>query len=293
MSKITAQMVKELRERTGVGMMECKKALSAENGDMEAAIASLKKAGALKAEKKGGRIAAEGLVSVKVANNLAAIIEVNSETDFAAKSDNFQNFVKEVLDYALENKMTQFSDFTGFEDKRLELVSKIGENISVRRIALVEAQENQALGYYLHGGSEFARIASIVKLDVANDELAKDLAMQIAAMKPEYLDKESVPAIRIEKEREIFLAQMKESEANANKPEDILAKIVEGKVNKFVKELTLMGQAFVKDGSQSIESLLKANKAKVLAFERFEVGEGIEKKVDNFAEEVMAQVKNS
>jgi elongation factor Ts len=287
MTQITADMVKELRMRTGTGIMECKKALVESGGDLDKAIEALRKAGQAKAIKKGMRATAEGLVSIALADNnkSAAIVEVNCETDFVAREAGFKQFVLDVAASVLKNKVLEEK----FEETRLALISKLGENISVRRVDFQEVS-NGVIGTYIHGSDDAARIASLVCIDTDDVSLATDLAMQVAAMDPEYLDESLVPEERIAKEKEIFMVQAKE--ANANKPEDILSKIVNGKLKKFIKDITLLGQVFVKDSSQNIAQLLQAKKAKILDYKRFEVGEGIAKKTDNFVEEVMAQVKS-
>lgn len=295
MTQITASLVKELREKTGVGMMECKKALVETNGDIEQAIEELRKKGAAKAVKKGDRVAAEGTTAVAISadNKSGLIIELNSETDFVAREASFKEFAKDVAKIALENKATNVADISGLnlatgktvEETRLALVTKLGENISLRRAEFISAEG--CVVSYLHG--EMARVGALVGINVANEELAKDLAMHIAAARPEYLDESKVPSERLAKEKEILLAQARE--ANADKPDDILEKIITGKVNKFLKEITLLGQAFVKDPNKSITQLLKENNAEVSNFIRFEVGEGIEKKTVDFAKEVAEQLK--
>ena len=291
---ITAALVKELRERTGAGMMECKKALVEADGDIEAAVEAMRKAGSAKADKKAGRVAAEGLVEVVSGEDgkVAAMVEVNCETDFVAKDDNFKSFVDAVARRVLASRPDNVEALsamplndgaeTSVEDARKELIAKIGENMSVRRSALIEAQ-GDCLGVYKHG----ARIAVVVDLKGGDEALAKDIAMHIAASKPLCVRADEVSAETLEKEKEIFAAQAAES----GKPADIIEKMVAGRVNKFLKEVTLLGQPFVKDPDTTVEKLLKGAGAEVLRFERLEVGEGIEKKSENFAEEVMAQVK--
>ncbi len=286
---ITAAMVKELRERTGAGMMECKKALVDSNGDIEAAIEAMRKSGQAKAAKKAGRIAAEGLVVVQSNGSSAAMVEVNCETDFVSKGDDFQGFCTTIVNHVLEQAPASLEDLmaSGLQGKTVEevrgdMIAKIGENISVRRFSLVPA-DGGVVGVYLHG----TRIGVLVKMQGGDEALAKDIAMHIAASRPLCVSAEQVPAETIAKEKEIFMAQAAES----GKPAEILEKMVEGKVNKYLKEITLLGQAFVKDPDQTIEKLLKASNATVVSFERFEVGEGIEKKTENFADEVMQQVK--
>lgn len=291
---ITAAMVKELRERTGAGMMECKKALVETDGDLEAAVEQMRKSGMAKADKKAGRTAAEGLVAIKVTpdNKTAAIVEVNCETDFVTKGEDFQNLVNNVADRVLADKPADLdalmampisdNDSTSIEDTRKELIAKIGENMAVRRFEVIEAQGT--LSYYMHG----SRIGVVIDLEGGDEQLGKDLAMHIAASRPVCVSEENVPADVIQKEKEIFSSQAAES----GKPADIIEKMVEGRIKKFLKEVTLLGQPFVKDADQTVEQLLKSAGATVHRFVRFEVGEGIEKKQENFAEEVMAQAKN-
>ena len=287
--QITAALVKELRERTGAGMMECKKALTASNGDIDAAIEAMRKAGQAKADKKSGRIAAEGLVVIQQAGNVAAMVEVNSETDFVAKGDDFINFCNSVATVALENRITDLeallaADLNGasVEETRKNLIAKIGENINVRRVVLVEGDN---LGVYRHG----ERIGVLTSLTGGDETLARDVAMHVAASRPMCVEESEVPADVLAKEKEILIAQAKES----GKPDNIIDKMIVGRIKKYLKEITLLGQPFVKDPDQSVEQLVKANNAKVEAFVRFEVGEGIEKKEENFADEVMQQVQGA
>lgn len=288
---ITASDVKELRERTGAGMMECKKALVAANGDIEAAIEAMRKAGTAKAAKKAGRITAEGLIDVKVSadGHLAAMIEVNCETDFVGRDANFKSFVNALTQSALDTKTDEIQALAHVtlagsqhtvEQVRQELINKVGENVQIRRLALVEA--TGTIGAYVHGG----RIGALVALSTDNAELAKDLAMHVAASAPQVVSPEHVPEHLIAQEKDIFIAQS----ANSGKPADIVEKMVSGRISKFVNEISLTGQPFVKDPSVSIGQLLKSAKADVLQFVRFEVGEGIEKPVEDFAEAVMAQI---
>eukprot|EP01126_Amoeba_proteus_P004200 TRINITY_DN11416_c0_g3_i1.p1 TRINITY_DN11416_c0_g3~~TRINITY_DN11416_c0_g3_i1.p1 ORF type:complete len:304 (+),score=39.63 TRINITY_DN11416_c0_g3_i1:950-1861(+) len=301
MTQISAAQVKELRERTSVAMMECKKALVEANGDMDAAIDILRNKGIAQALKKGGRIAADGLVTVKTTadRKSAILVEVNCETDFVAKADSFKQFVIDVADVALSKQCGDvvklanhlLASNKSIEDTRLELIAQLGENISVRRVELFKLEVGGVIGTYVHGGSNTARIATVILLDKPQQSLATDLAMHIAAMNPEFLSEKDVALSRIAKEKEIYLAQAKET--NAGKPNAIIEKIIAGKLNKFTKEITLLGQDFVKDTSTSVENLLKAANVNVIRFGRFEVGEGIEKKQSNFVEEVMAQVKGT
>jgi elongation factor Ts len=295
MSNITAGMVKELRERTGSGMMECKKALTETAGDLEAAVELMRKTGLAKADKKSGRTAAEGCVCVKSSadGKRAAIVEVNSETDFVAKGDDFVAFANDVaqsaldstagtLEELLQTKMPG-SDVT-VEDARRAMVAKIGENINIRRFERFQSEAGQVASY-LHG----SRIGVLVELVGGNAELGKDIAMHVAASKPTCVDETGVPAELVEKEKAIFVAQAEES----GKPANVIEKMVEGRVKKFLSEITLVGQAFVKDPDQTVHKLLADKAAKVERFVRIEVGEGIEKVESNFAEEVMAQVRAS
>ncbi len=291
--QITASMVKELRDRTGAGMMDCKKALQEAGGDIEAAIDVMRKSGIAKAAKKAGRIAAEGTIVVKPdqAGNQAVILEVNCETDFVAKDENFQGFSSQLANTLL-GQPGATADSAGqlrlnnggtqtVEDTRQELVTKLGENISIRRFARLNKTAGGTLGIYVHG----IRIGVIVDLSADNPGLAKDLAMHIAASNPLCVNEEDVAPQVLENERQVLLAQARQS----GKPDDIIEKMVSGRVKKFLRENTLTGQAFVKDPDTSVAALLKANNASVNGFIRYEVGEGIEKKADNFAADVMQQ----
>jgi len=288
---ITAALVKELRDRTGAGMMECKKFLTETDGDIEVAIETMRKAGMAKADKKAGRVAAEGLATIKTSddNKNSIILEVNSETDFVTKGDDFKEFVSSIADCVLKNKPADIEALlslplasgTSVEDTRKELIAKIGENMSVRRFEIFA--DADVVSSYQHG----ERIAVMVELEGGDVALGKDIAMHIAASKPVCVAEADVDAATLDKEREIFSAQAAES----GKPDNIIEKMVEGRIKKFLKEVTLLGQPFVKDPDQTIEQLLKANNASVKRFVRFEVGEGIEKKEENFADEVMAQIK--
>lgn len=290
---ITAAQVKELRERTGSGMMECKKALTEVNGDMEAAIDHLRKTGQAKADKKSSRVAAEGKIVIALTNDnkTAIIIEINCETDFAAKDDNFSQFADDVAQCALSNKPATVDELNNLkltsgltvEETRKTLIAKIGENISVRRFEIVSS--TGVLGYYSHGN----RIGVVVRSSSDKLELAKDIAMHIAASKPICVSADQVAPEILNREKEIYLAEA----ASSGKPDNIIEKMVEGKINKYLKEVTLLGQPFVKDPDQTIEKLLKSENTTIESFVRFELGDGIEKKVDNFAEEVMAQAKGS
>lgn len=289
---ISAALVKELRERTNAGMMECKKALVDAQGDIDQAIELMRKSGLAKAVKKAGRIAAEGTIIVLASKDgkRAILLEVNSETDFVAREDRFREFAKNTGVFALEQGIGTIEALHSrpeIEEKRLALVSALGENIALRRVMLLESPAGGTLGIYGHGDAHTVRIASVVVLKKGSEALAKDIAMHVAAMNPEYLSSQDVPAARLEKEKEIFVEQTREE----GKPEAMFDKIVAGKLKKFATDITLLGQNFVKDPGKTIESLLKESNAEVDSFVRFEVGEGIEKKQDNFAEEVMAQVK--
>ena len=285
---ISASMVKELRERTGAGMMECKKALVETGGGMDEAVEQLRKSGQAKADKKSGRIAADGLVVVAADGNNAVIAEVNSETDFVAKDENFVEFAQDVAAAALAGDANDVESLNAetlldgrkVEAARTELVAKVGENISLRRFARLQAVDN--LGSYTHG----ARIAAIVSLQGGNADIARDIAMHIAASNPVCIDEDGVPADTLERERRIFSEQAAES----GKPPEIIEKMVTGRVAKFLKEVTLLGQPFVKDPDMTVARLLKDADASVTSFVRYEVGEGIEKKEENFAEEVMKQI---
>ena len=286
---ITAAQVKELRERTGAGMMECKKALVEMDGDIETAIEHMRKAGLAKADKKAGRTAAEGLIVFKATNDgkAAAMVEVNCETDFVTKGDDFKNFSSAVAQVALDNQPADIDTLLALTidgggsvaDATKALIAKVGENMNVRRLST--RTTDGVLGAYLHGG----RIGVMVELQGGDAALAKDIAMHVAASKPNCVSEADVPAELIEKEKEIFAAQAAES----GKPPEIIEKMVGGRIKKFLKEVTLLGQPFVKDPDQTVEQLLKTTGATVVGFDRLEVGEGIEKKVENFAEEVMAQ----
>jgi elongation factor Ts len=287
---ITAESVRQLRERTGAGMMECKRALVETGGDLDAAAEWLRKSGLAKADKKAARIAAEGTVAIERSGLDAALVEVNCETDFVARSDQFQEFARDVASVALaqnpaslEALMAQQQGSATLEERRRVLIAKIGENISVRRFARVSAPG--VLGTYLHGG----RIGALVALRGGGEDLARDLAMHVAATNPAYIDAAQVPAAVLEKERSILAEQTRAEK----KPAEIVAKMVEGRLRKYLAEITLLGQPFVKDPDVSVEKLLKKSAATVVQFARYDVGAGIEKKQDDFVGEVMAQVKAS
>ncbi len=289
---ITASMVKELRERTGAGMMDCKKVLTKTDGDMEAAIDLMRKSGAAKADKKAGRIAADGKVVITVSENgkEASILEVNCETDFVAKDESFISFVNAVGARALADKPADVEALSAMplesgetvEEVRANLVAKIGENMQVRRFEIISSDDGQICSYN-HG----VRISVAVALTGGDEALGKDIAMHIAASRPLCISEADVPEETLEKEKEILIAQAEGS----GKPMEIIEKMVEGRMRKYLSEITLVGQPFVKDPDQTIAQLLKAADAEVTAFVRYEVGEGIEKKQEDFAAEVMAQVK--
>lgn len=287
---VTASMVKELRERTGAGMMECKKALVETNGDMDAAIEHLRKSGLAQADKKASRIAADGRIALatKDDNSEVVMVEINCETDFVAKDVNFLAFTDAVANNALaatsddmDSLMATDFDGSSLEVARQALVTKIGENIQVRRMARMTGCDN--IGAYIHGG----HIGVMVDLEGGNEEVARDIAMHIAALNPAYIDVDDVPADVLEKEKQFLISQA----ADSGKPADIIEKMVSGRMRKHLSTITLLGQDFVKDSDITVAKLLKQNDAKVKSFTRLVVGEGIEKKVDNFADEVMQQVK--
>lgn len=291
---ITATMVKELRERTGAGMMECKKMLTETAGDMEAAIDLMRKSGAAKADKKAGRVAAEGKVVISVSDDgkEASIIEVNCETDFVAADDNFVAFATAAGARVLADKPADVAALSAMpldsgetvEEVRANLVAKIGENMQVRRFELLSSEAGQICAYS-HG----VRIGVAVAITGGDESLGKDIAMHIAASNPMCVSENEVPAETLEKEKEILIAQAQES----GKPMEIIEKMIEGRMRKYLAEITLVGQPFVKDPDQTVAQLLKAAGAEVTGFIRYEVGEGIEKKQEDFAAEVMAQVKGS
>ena len=289
---ITASLVKELREKTGAGMMDCKKVLTETDGDLEKAAELLRERGIAKAAKKSGRVAAEGMVEAYVSEDgkVGAVVEVNSETDFVAKNEEFRTFVMDVAKQVVVNNPATVEELLGqpsiavegktVNEVLIDKIATIGENMSIRRFARFESEG--LVEKYIHGDG---KIAVLVNMTNANKELAKDVCMQIAAAKPEFLNRESVPAERVEKEKEILKAQT----MNEGKPEAIAEKIVMGRINKFYEEICLVDQAFVKDPSMKVSQVLKD--AKIVEFARFEKGEGIEKKEENFAEEVMKQLQ--
>ncbi|RLA19322.1 MAG: elongation factor Ts, partial [Gammaproteobacteria bacterium] len=284
---ITAAMVKELRQRTGSGMMECKKALVEADGDLEAAIETMRKNGLAKADKKADRVAAEGCVIVKISDDgkRAVLVEVNSETDFLSKSDQFQAFAAEIAEKALESDVDSVEALMALtmasgetvEEKRRALIAKLGENMNLRRFERFVSEEG-VLASYLHG----SRIGVLLELKGGDAAVARDVAMHVAASKPVCVDESGVPAELLEKEKEIFSAQALAS----GKPEAIIEKMVSGRIRKYLAEITLVGQAFIKEPDLTVAKLLKSKDAEAVRFVRYEVGEGIEKKEDNFAEEV-------
>jgi elongation factor Ts len=294
---VTAEAVKALRERTGAGMMECKKALVETNGDLEAAAEIMRKSGLAKADKKAGRVAAEGVVAIEHSadGRTAAVVEVNSETDFVAREKDFQGFAAAVAKAALEAQPKDLDALNAVklasgetvDEARRALIARIGENLSVRRFEIVKA--DAPLAAYRHG----TKIGVLVALQGGDTALGHDLAMHIAAINPQYLSADDVPADQVAKERDIFVAQVAQDPKAAGKPAEIVAKMVEGKIRKFLGEITLLGQPFVKDDKQVVEAVLKKANAKVVRFVRYEVGAGIEKKQENFAEEVAAAVRGS
>jgi elongation factor Ts len=286
---VTAQLVKELREITGVGMMDCKKALSETDGDLEKAVEYLRKAGQAKADKKASRVAAEGkiLISADTEKNQHTILEINCETDFVAKDEKFNKFSESVLRALTRNSVSTVEELSGIEengstidDERKKLIAEIGENISIRRFSFLNS--NNTVGSYIHMG----RIGVMVEVEGSQDEdLAKDLAMHIAANNPLYKDQNDVPAEELEKEKEILKAQA----LAEGKPEDIIEKMIQGRLNKYLEQITLYGQPFVKDPDIKVSKLLENAGASIKGFIRYELGEGIEKKKDDFVEEVKKQ----
>jgi elongation factor Ts len=284
MSAISASQVKELREKTGLGLMDCKKALEGANGDMELAIEELRKTSGVKASKKSGRSAADGLIAIESTAQDIFMIEVNCETDFVARDDSFVSFTKETLQTFTGNPESSLEELlnNGIEDNREKLVQKLGENIVVRRVAKTE--NSSTVGSYLHSNQ---KIGCIVSLDGGDESLANDIAMHAAATDPMDISPSDIPEEIVAKEREIFKAQSEES----GKPAEIIEKMIEGKVSKFLAEVSLTEQDFVKDPNTKISQLLKDNNANILSFTRYEVGEGIEVEKVDFASEVMSQIE--
>lgn len=287
---VTAEAVKVLRERTGAGMMECKKALVETNGDLDAAAELMRKTGLAKADKKSARIAAEGVIVIERSGDSrhAAVVEVNCETDFVAREQDFQQFAAQIAKAALARRPANLEALLAapldggqsVDDKRRALIAKIGENIGVRRYTLVEAPA--VIGTYLHG----TRIGSLVAMKSGDEAVAKDIAMHVAAINPAYVSSAQVPADEVARERAVFVEQARNDPKITGKPEEIVAKIIEGKVRKWLGEITLLGQPFVKDDKQTVEQYLKRAGGEVAAIVRYEVGAGIEKKQEDFAAEV-------
>lgn len=292
MAKISATQVKELRDKTGVGMMDAKKALVETEGDMEKAVGVLREKGVAKAEKKSGRVAAEGIAAVAIKDNKAAIVEINCETDSVASTDKFKDLVAEVADKIAEEEPASVDDALALKtangtvkDDVIETTQVTGEKISLRRFQVVEKGADQNFGSYIHNGGQ---IAALVVLDGADGATAKDVAMHVAAINPEYVNREQVPADRLAHEKDVLVKEA----LNEGKPEKIVEKMVEGRLNKWLSEISLDDQEFVKDSDQTVAHFVESKGGKVNSFIRFEVGEGIEKKADNFIDEVMNQIKD-
>lgn len=288
---ITAKQVSELRNMTGAGMMDCKKALTETNGDIEAAVDWLREKGIAKSAKKASRIAAEGLANIYTEGNKAVILEVNSETDFVSKNEEFTGMIDSIGASILNSNASTLEEVLELpceegtiNDLIIAKTAKIGEKLSLRRFELVEKTDNQVFGAYLHMGG---KIAVLTVVEGASAEVAKDVSMQAAAMKPQYLSETDVPEDVIARESEVFKTQAMEE----GKPADIAEKMVAGRIKKFFKEICLLKQAFIKDGDVDVETYVKNNGGKVLSMTRFEVGEGMQKREENFAEEVMSQIK--
>ncbi|ANR67940.1 translation elongation factor Ts [Staphylococcus equorum] len=290
---ISAKLVKELREKTGAGMMDCKKALTKTDGDIDKAIDYLRENGIAKAAKKSDRIAAEGLVHVEEKGNEAAIVEINSETDFVARNEGFQELVKEIANQVLETKAetvealleTTLADGKSVDQRVKESISTIGEKLSIRRFAIRTKSDNDAFGSYLHMGG---RIGVLTVVEGSTDvQAAKDVAMHIAAINPKYVSSEQVSEDEINHEREV----LKQQALNEGKPEKIVEKMVEGRLRKYLQEICAVDQNFVKDPDQTVEAFLKSKGGKLVDFLRYEVGEGMEKREENFADEVKGQMK--
>ena len=286
---ITAALVKELRDRTSAGMSDCKKALEATGGDLDKAAEKLRMDGMAKADKKGSRVAAEGVIALASGDEAIALVELNSETDFVSKGDDFKAFAQQVADLALKHRPADLEALLkldagngSLDEQRRGMVARIGENISVRRFAVV-AKSGGDIAHYMHG----AKIGVVVAMKQGSAEVARDVAMHIAASSPRFLDADAVPEDVLAAERKIIEAQS--AEQAAGKPAEIVAKMMDGKIRKFIAEITLTGQPFVKNPDQTVAQLLKAHDAEVASFVRFAVGEGIEKEVTNFADEVAAQ----
>ncbi len=290
---ITAEMVKNLRETTGAGMMDCKKALAECNGDMDAAIDYLREKGIAKANKKESRIAAEGLANIFVKGNKAVILEVNSETDFVSKNDEFKAMIEKIGESILASNATTMDEALALscnegtiQDLIVAKTAKIGEKLSFRRFVVMTKEDNESFGAYLHLGG---RIAALSKIAGASEDVAKDVSMQAAAMNPKYVFRSEVSEEEVAREREV----LKEQAMNEGKPEDIASKMVEGRLNKFFKEICLTEQSFIKDGDVDVQTFVKNNGGEIKEVVRYEVGEGIEKRQEDFAQEVMNQVKGN
>ena len=288
---ISASLVKELREKTGAGMLDCKKALEANDGDISKSIDWLREKGISKAAKKADRIAAEGVASILIKGNKAAIVEVNSETDFVAKNEEFTSMVKTILETIIDTDVKTVEDALKLDcgegsinDLIIAKTAKIGEKLSLRRFEIVTKSDSEEFGEYIHMGG---KIAVLITVDGASSDVAKDCAMHAAAMRPKYLNKDSVPTEEVEKEREI----LKEQAMNEGKPEEIAAKMVEGRIRKFYEEICLEEQLFVKDSDSKVREYVKSKGGVITSMVRFEVGEGMEKREENFAEEVAKQMK--
>ncbi|MEW6977679.1 translation elongation factor Ts [Bacillus pumilus] len=290
---ITAQLVKELRQKTGAGMMDCKKALTETDGDIDKAIDLLREKGIAKAAKKADRIAAEGLTLIKTDGNTGVILEVNSETDFVAKNDGFQTLLNELADHLLAAKpatieeahASKMENGSTVEEHITSAIAKIGEKITLRRFSVITKEDNAAFGSYLHMGGRIGVLA--VLNGTTDEELARDIAMHVAAVNPKYISRDQVSEEEANREREVLTQQALQE----GKPENIVAKMVEGRLNKFFEEICLLDQAFVKNPDEKVKQVVGAKNATVQTYVRYEVGEGIEKRQDNFAEEVMSQVK--
>ncbi|MED0683077.1 translation elongation factor Ts [Bacillus altitudinis] len=290
---ITAQLVKELRQKTGAGMMDCKKALTETDGDIDKAIDLLREKGIAKAAKKADRIAAEGLTLIKTDGNIGVILEVNSETDFVAKNEGFQNLLNELADHLLAAKpatieeahASKMENGSTVEEHITSAIAKIGEKITLRRFSVITKEDNAAFGSYLHMGGRIGVLA--VLNGTTDEELARDIAMHVAAVNPKYISRDQVSEEEANREREVLTQQALQE----GKPENIVAKMVEGRLNKFFEEICLLDQAFVKNPDEKVKQVVGAKNATVQTYVRYEVGEGIEKRQDNFAEEVMSQVK--
>lgn len=290
---VTAQLVKELRDATNLGILDCKKALEATNGNIDAAIDWLREKGIAKAAKKESRIAAEGLANIYVNGNKAVILEVNSETDFVAQNEDFKKMVANIGEAVLNSDAKTVEEANSLEvngqtisDYVVAMTAKIGEKLSLRRLEVVTKTDGEVFGSYLHMGG---KIAALTVIKGQNEEVAKDVAMQAAAMKPEYTFETDVPEERVSKEKEV----LKEEAMKEGKPAEIAEKMVAGRLKKFFKEICLVDQEFIKDGDVDVKTYLKNNNCELVMMIRYEVGEGIEKKVENFAEEVMSQVKGT